>query len=275
MGIGNVIKRIFGWMITAIIVLIVASLIPLSFTDANQESDEEIPSLSLPLLEDTTSNTYFNIEIEMNVLSISESLEKLTRLVQEKSGIMLSSSLSTITESSKSYIGSCTIELDAVVVEQFLSEVQSIGQITQMNTYTNSEVLVTEDVESWLSNLKMQQSKYQTLLSESTTVSETIKLEEELARIQTEIDKWSALKNKSERAETKVTLTFQLKENSQQVMSEWSFMIKDELSIQLNRISRGAKWLIVKLIGLTPYLLIIGFLAIAGRFFFRRRRRRR
>ncbi|MDO5348161.1 MAG: hypothetical protein Q4F14_06405, partial [Bacillota bacterium] len=69
--------------------------------------------------------------------------------------------------------------------------------------------------------------------------------------------------------------TFQLKENSQQVMSEWSFMIKDELSIQLNRISRGAKWLIVKLIGLTPYLLIIGFLAIAGRFFFRRRRRRR
>ena len=65
MGIGNVIKRIFGWMITAIIVLIVVSLIPLSFTNANQESDEDIPSLSLPLMEDTMSNTYFNIEIEL------------------------------------------------------------------------------------------------------------------------------------------------------------------------------------------------------------------
>lgn len=275
MRIGNVIKQMFLWMITAIIVLIVVSLIPLSFTNANQESDEDIPSLSLPLMEDTMSNTYFNIEIELSVLTLSESLQKLTYLVQEASGTILSSNLSTISDSSKSHIGSCSIELDAVVVEQFLSEVHSIGQITQMSTYTNSDVLVTEDVESWLSNLKMQQSKYQSLLSESKTVSETIKLEEELARIQTEIDKWSALENKSERAQTKVTLTFQLKEDSQQVMSDWSFMIEDELSIQLNRISRGAKWLIVKLIGLTPYLLIIGFLTIAGRLFFRRRRRKR
>ena len=73
-----------------------------------------------------------------------------------------------------------------------LQQVQLIGQFTQMETYTNGEVLVTEDIDSWLSNLSMQQSKYQTLLLEAETVSDIIKLEEELARVQVEMDKWSA-----------------------------------------------------------------------------------
>ena len=76
MGIWKFFKRVFGLMIIAISVLIFVSLIPLLFKERieSEESDEVIPSLSLSLINDESSRTYFNILIEMNVSKISESL---------------------------------------------------------------------------------------------------------------------------------------------------------------------------------------------------------
>ena len=159
-------------MITAIAVLILVSLIPLSFKERieSDESDEVIPSLSSSLINDESSQTYFNISIKMNVSQISESLSQLNVLVQQGSGTVMSSSLVAIDQMLESYMGSCILEIESTEVEEFLQQVELIGQITQMETYTNSEVLVTEDIDSWLSNLSMQQSKYQTLLLEAETV---------------------------------------------------------------------------------------------------------
>ena len=79
MGVWNFLKRIFWLMITAIAVLILVSLIPLSFKERieSDESDEVIPSLSSSLINDESSQTYFNISIKMNVSQISESLSQL------------------------------------------------------------------------------------------------------------------------------------------------------------------------------------------------------
>ena len=139
-------------MITAIAVLILVSLIPLSFKERieSDESDEVIPSLSSSLINDESSQTYFNISIKMNVSQISESLSQLNVLVQQGSGTVMSSSLVAIDQMLESYMGSCILEMESTEVEEFLQQVQLIGQITQMETYTNSEVLVTEDVDSWL-----------------------------------------------------------------------------------------------------------------------------
>ena len=148
-------------MIIAISVLIFVSLIPLLFKERieSEESDEVIPSLSLSLINDESSRTYFNILIEMNVSKISESLSQLNVLVQQGSGTVMSSSLVAIDQMLESYMGSCILEIESTEVEEFLQQVELIWQITQMETYTQSEVLVTEDIDSWLSNLSMQQSK--------------------------------------------------------------------------------------------------------------------
>ena len=240
-------------MITAIMVLILVSLIPLSFKERieSDESDEVIPSLSSSLINDESSQTYFNISIKMNVSQISESLSQLNVLVQQGSGTVMSSSL--------------------VAIDQ---QVELIGQITQMETYTNSEVLVTEDIDSWLSNLSMQQSKYQTLLLEAETVSDIIKLEEELARVQVEMDKWSALKAQDEVARNKVTIVFELKEGEIYDDSRWGVMIQNELSVQLNRIIQVTRWLVVKLLGLVPYGVILFVLILIMRCLFKGRKRK-
>lgn len=263
MGVWDFLKRVFWLMITAIIVLILVSLIPLSFKERieSEESDEVIPSLSLPLLDDKSSHTYFNISVKMNVSQISEGLSQLNVLVQQASGTVLSSNLVAVDETLRSYTGACILEIESTEVEEFLQQIQLMGQFTQMETYTNSEVLVTEDVDSWLSNLSMQQSKYQTLLSEAETVSEIIKMEEELARVQVEIDKWSALKAQDEVARNKVTIIFELEEGPIEDDSTWGIMIQNELSVQLNRICQITRSLLVKLIGLVPYF-IIGFVII-------------
>ena len=277
MGVWNFLKRVFWLMITAIMVLILVSLIPLSFKERieSDESDEVIPSLSSSLINDESSQTYFNISIKMNVSQISESLSQLNVLVQQGSGTVMSSSLVAIDQMLESYMGSCILEIESTGVEEFLQQVELIGQITQMETYTNSEVLVTEDIESWLSNLSMQQSKYQTLLSEAETVSEIIKIEEELARVQVEMDKWSALKAQDDVARNKVTIIFELKEQEIQDDSRWGVMIQNELSVQLNRISQVTRWLLVKLIGLVPYVVILFVVILIMRCLFRGRKRKR
>ncbi|CUN70208.1 Uncharacterised protein [Turicibacter sanguinis] len=277
MGVWNFLKRIFWLMITAIAVLILVSLIPLSFKERieSDESDEVIPSLSSSLINDESSQTYFNISIKMNVSQISESLSQLNVLVQQASGTVMSSSLVAIDQMLESYMGSCILEIESTEVEEFLQQVELIGQITQMETYTNSEVLVTEDIDSWLSNLSMQQSKYQTLLSEAETVSEIIKIEEELARVQVEMDKWSALKAQDDVARNKVTIIFELKEQEIQDDSRWGVMIQNELSVQLNRISQVTRWLLVKLIGLVPYVVILFVVILIMRCLFRGRKRKR
>lgn len=277
MGVWNFLKRIFWLMITAIAVLILVSLIPLSFKERieSDESDEVIPSLSSSLINDESSQTYFNISIKMNVSQISESLSQLNVLVQQPSGTVMSSNLVAIDQMLESYMGSCILEIESTEVEEFLQQVELIGQITQMETYTNSEVLVTEDIESWLSNLSMQQSKYQTLLSEAETVSEIIKIEEELARVQVEMDKWSALKAQDDVARNKVTIIFELKEQEIQDDSRWGVMIQNELSVQLNRISQVTRWLLVKLIGLVPYVVILFVVILIMRCLFRGRKRKR
>lgn len=250
-------------MMTSIVILIIVSLIPLSFREriVSEESDEVIPSLSLSFMQDEASRTYFNVSVKMTVSKISESLSQLNVLVQQASGTVISSQLVAVDETFRSYTGACILEIESTEVEEFLQQVQLIGQFTQMETYTNSEVLVTEDVGSWLSNLSMQQSKYQTLLSEAESVSEIIKMEEELARVQVEIDKWSALKAQDEVARNKVTIIFDLEEGLIQDDSTWGMMIENELSVQLNWISKGVRWGLVKLIGLVPYF-IIGFIII-------------
>ncbi|WP_343287899.1 DUF4349 domain-containing protein [Turicibacter bilis] len=277
MGVWNFLKRIFWLMITAIAVLILVSLIPLLFKERieSDESDEVIPSLSSSLINDESSQTYFNISIKMNVSQISESLSQLNVLVQQASGTVMSSNLVAIDEMLESYMGSCILEIESTGVEEFLQQVELIGQITQMETYTNSEVLVTEDIESWLSNLSMQQSKYQTLLSEAETVSEIIKIEEELARVRVEMDKWSALKAQDDVARNKVTIIFELKEQEIQDDSRWGVMIQNELSVQLNRITHVTRWLIVKLMGLVPYVVILFMVILIMRCLFRGRKRKR
>lgn len=277
MGVWNFLKRVFWLMITAIMVLILVSLIPLSFKERieSDESDEVIPSLSSSLINDESSQTYFNISIKMNVSQISESLSQLNVLVQQGSGTVMSSSLVAIDQMLESYMGSCILEIESTEVEEFLQQVELIGQITQMETYTNSEVLVTEDIDSWLSNLSMQQSKYQTLLSEAETVSEIIKIEEELARVQVEMDKWSALKAQDDVARNKVTIIFELKEQEIQDDSRWGVMIQNELSVQLNRISQVTRWLLVKLIGLVPYVVILFVVLLIMRCLFRGRKWKR
>ena len=263
-------------MIIAISVLIFVSLIPLLFKERieSEESDEVIPSLSLSLINDESSRTYFNILIEMNVSKISESLSQLNVLVQQASGTVMSSSLVAIDQMLESYMGSCILEMESTEVESFLQQVQLIGQFTQMETYTNGEVLVTEDIDSWLSNLSMQQSKYQTLLLEAETVSDIIKLEEELARVQVEMDKWSALKAQDEVARNKVTIVFELKEGEIYDDSRWGVMIQNELSVQLNRIIQVTRWLVVKLLGLVPYGVILFVLILIMRCLFKGRKRK-
>ena len=72
-----------------------------------------------------------------------------------------------------------------------------------------------------------------------------------------------------------MTVHFSLNQQKSQQVTEWNEMIKSELSLQLNQMGQYAKWLVVKLIGLTPYFLVVSILVGSIRLLFRRKKRRR
>ena len=76
-------------------------------------------------------------------------------------------------------------------------------------------------------------------------------------------------------ARNKVTVHFSLNQQKSQQVTEWSEMIKSELGLRLNQMGQYAKWLVVKLIGLTPYFLFLGIVVGSIRLLFRRKKRGR
>ena len=73
-----------------------------------------------------------------------------------------------------------TVELPVESMDDFLSHLSLIGKIEAIQTYTNNEVLINQDVVAWIENLSIQEQRYQELLKEKTDLDQLLMIEKEL-----------------------------------------------------------------------------------------------
>ncbi len=261
------VKKVLILMTVAILFLIGLSLMPLGWLDESDELKQEIPSGLILDEMDQTSLTYWNCNLKLTMAIDNQQLGFLEPILDDESTQLVTFSMT----ASEEGMSNLTLEIPVESMDDFLSHLSQIGKIEALETYTNNEALINQDVVAWIENLSIQEQRYQELLKENTDLDQLLTIEKELSRIRRELDEWQILQKQSERARQVATIHLSVSSVSDD--NSWRGLITQELIIQMDRISQVSKLLMVKLIGLLPYLLIVVLLTASGYGLFKRRKR--
>ena len=265
------IKKVFIIMGIAIFILIILSLLPIHLLERTEEIQDQSTTFLLADEIKTPSKTYWNTQIILILSNVELELVSIQSILTQDSVNLIDFYMSISEETAEDLIGILTLEVPIESMDDFLSNLQSIGKIDSIQTYTNNEVLLSQDTESWIENLTIQEKRYQELMKEHTDLNDIISIEKELARIHVELDNWNVLKQQSEQSHQMNTIKLQIK---QLVPEEsWKELIQKEVLFQCNQISMVFKSIVTKLIGLVPYMLIGVVMILIGWVIFKQYKR--
>lgn len=253
-------------MSIAIFILIILSVLPIHLLERTEEVQDQSSTVLLTDEIKTSSKTYWNTQIILILSNAELELASIQSLLTQKSINLIDLYMSIPEEDAEGLIGMLTLEVPLESMDDFLSNLQSIGKFDSIQTYTNNKVLISQDTESWIENLTIQEKRYQELMKERTDLNDIISIEKELGRIRVELDNWNVLKQQSEQANQINTIKLQIK----QIVPEesWKELIQKEVLFHCNQISMVFKSIVTKLIGLVPYLLTgVVMLLIGGGIF--------
>lgn len=270
MDVGTIMKKSLIFTGIAIFLLMALSLIPaqiLNKTDTVMDQNSEMISQT-----DATKQytTYHNATVAIEVVELDQSLIVLQNLINEESVNLVASSIFSTEDPSTTPVATFVIEVPLQSMNDFFGKVSSVLQVTSIQTYTDTETLLVEGIDSWIKNLSIQEQRYQELLVDAYELEEILNIEKELSRVRTELDEWELLKQ--QRDTVTVTISFHLVKDP---MASWQESIRDELVVQVGRIGSYSRVLVIKLIGILPYVAILLVMVILGRMVFKRGKRRR
>lgn len=263
------VKQLLIFIVVAVFVLMGLSLIPFSWLTETESQEQVIPSGLVVDEVKQVSKTYWNTDIELTLPMRDEKFEFVQSIMTYDSARLVSFSMEASGGDLGQTISYLTMEISIESMDDFLRNLSSLGKIEAIQTYTNNEALINQNVESWIENLSIQEKRYQELLKESVDLDETLAIEKELCRVRTELDDWQSLKRQSEQAIKVVTVNLQVSLTSEE---SWKGLIQNELFIQMSRISNFSKILMIKLVGLIPYLLIGLIVFLIGYGVFKKRK---
>lgn len=266
MKVWHTIKKVLILTVISILFLIGISLMPLGWLSKSNVTQQEIPSGLIVNEIDQASMTYWNSDLKLTIEATDDQFEFLESILDDEVYLVTFSM-----DSTEGRTSDLTVELPVESMDDFLSHLSLIGKIEAIQTYTNNEVLINQDVVAWIENLSIQEQRYQELLKEKTDLDQLLMIEKELSRIRGELDDWQTLKRQSQMAIQMATIHLKVTLISHD--DSWRGLITEELMIQMNRISQVSKQLVVKLIGFVPYLLIVAVLVAIGYGLFKRRKR--
>ena len=270
MDVWTAIKKGMIFIILSIFILMLVSLIPTQLLTRTDEVSTQNPSTLLQTDATEQYKTYQNVEVNVSVVDLDESLTLLQTLIDEASVNLVSSFICSTDTPSSNPVARFTIAVSHASMTDFLGKVSSSLQVSEIKTYTDTEMLLVEGIDSWIKNLSIQEKRYQELLSEAYELEEILAIETELSRVRTELDEWQSLKEK--RDMVKVTISFYLVKNP---ATSWQEAISEELVMQLGQMASYSKILVIKLIGCLPYFVVVLFVVILARLIFKRSKRRR
>ncbi|MDE1464284.1 DUF4349 domain-containing protein [Spartinivicinus poritis] len=132
-------------------------------------------------------------DIELDVKEPTTAAEKVKEMVVQASGY-----IGNIRDYNQEDI-SMTVKVPERQLELFVDQVSSLGNVTSKSFHSEDVTEEIIDIEAKIANLSALRKKFRALLNKATEVSDILKIEKELSRIQTELDsiegRRKALKN--------------------------------------------------------------------------------
>jgi hypothetical protein len=176
---------------------------------AVSESGSYAPSPSVPNQADRMVIKTGNANVEVPQGTLEERNTKLRAMVASYGGEVTDSSY-TETENEKYYY--VTAKLDPASFDSFGKKLSELGTVKSLSS--NSEDVTTQyiDISAKLDNLKASRDRIMALYNRTNNISEILQLEQEINRLQYEIDSTTQQKLYYERQAAKATMTIQLVE---------------------------------------------------------------
>lgn len=232
-----------------------------------------------------------NGNIALTVLELQSRINEITAMAEQLGGYVENSYVEdiaepvviTIPETEKAKekttkVGSITIKVPADKFDSTFQSIIAMGTIVSQSTNSNDITKQYMDMESRLSNLKIQEKTYQDLLSKAQNVDEILRVETELNRIRTDIDiMLGDLKRWDEQVEYS-TIYINLTEKKEAELekvdtsSVWN-RAKQGLISTINSMKNGIAWLFVFLVSVLPYILILGIGSVLAIYFIKKRKK--
>ncbi len=232
-----------------------------------------------------------NGNISLKVLNLQSRMNEITKITEQLGGYVESSYVegtvepgtTTVAEAEKvkektTKFGSITIKIPADRYDNTFQSIITMGTVINQSTNGNDITKQYMDMESRLSNLKIQEKTYKDLLSKAQNVDEILRIETELNRIRTDIDIMQGdLKRWDEQVEYS-TIYINLTEEKDAKLervdtgSVWN-RAKQGLINTINSIKNGMAWLFVFLVSTLPYILILGVGTVLAIYFIKKRKK--
>lgn len=232
-----------------------------------------------------------NGNIALTVLELQSRINEITAMSEQLGGYVESSYVEDIvepgaitmpeTEKAKektTKVGNITIKVPADKFDDTFQSIIAMGTIVSQSTNSNDITKQYMDMESRLSNLKIQEKTYQDMLSKAKSVDEILRVETEINRIRTDIDIMIGdLKRWDEQVEYS-TIYINLTEKKEAELekvdtsSVWN-RAKQGLINTINSMKNGIAWLFVFLVSVLPYILILGIGALLAVYFIKKRKK--
>lgn len=209
-------------------------------------------------------------QIEVLAGTIKDKYNQLGNVITRYNGEITDSSY-TETESEKYYY--LTVKLSPNQFDDFTKEISAIGTLKSLAS--NSEDITTQyiDISAKLDNLNASRNRILSLYNKADKISDVLALEQELNRLQYQIDSAAGQKLYYERQSTKATLTIKLYESVPAVDKKILDPLKDLANIFLGGLT-AALLLIAGLAGFgIPVLVVLGFIyLIIKKLFFKNKK---
>ena len=157
---------------------------------AEGSSDEEASAapasrsaLSIPPVGPSVIKTA-TLEVEVPYDGFQDAFRSVVAVAQKKGGFVLSST----TSGDDARRGSITLRVPAETFESALNEISSLGEVGAENISADDVSEEFIDLEARLRNLKSQETVILGLMEQATTIPETINVQDELTRVQLDIE---------------------------------------------------------------------------------------
>ncbi|MGI5877782.1 MAG: DUF4349 domain-containing protein [Christensenellales bacterium] len=163
--------------------------------------------------------------------------------------------------------GTITVRIPQTAYGQFLTEVSGLGQVTSSNEYTQDITAQYVDYGIRLGTLELQLERLEDILEKSEKLEDVVLLVQEISRVTSQIEQikgqlrlWDDLVDYSS---VTVTLT-EVQEST--IIEPTDPTLGDRMAVAffgtLNAIKRGLQSFAVRLVGATPYIILLAALAL-------------
>lgn len=206
-----------------------------------------------------------NGELQMAVPDLRQAQDKVVNTVKEALGYVESSSIQERPTEGKP-IAYLTLRVPATNFDGLLAVIRPLGTVRVENTSAVDVTLQYTDADARVKNLKVQEERLRELLTKAVNIDETLRIENELNRLRTEIDSTTVYLRQLSTGIEYATLSLTLEQDSAAIAVGPSQSLLGRFTgAFLNSLRAFGRLLIQGIIGIgtiLPVLIILGLLIL-------------